>query len=370
MIYFDHNATTPMLPEVIEAMHECMASKFANPSSLHAAGRLARAEIDKARETLAEFVNAHPSQVIFTSGGTESNNLALKGCVEGMRIKHFACSAIEHPSVLDVSRQFSSDVDVTVLDVKADGSLDLENFKQYCASRPDKALISVMHANNETGLIQNIAEVASVAKSSQHILHTDAVQALGKITVDFRQLDAHLLSLSAHKLNGPKGIGALIYDKAVNIKPLLHGGGQEKGLRSGTENVAAIVGFAKAVEIAKQTYEQKSQHILRVRNYLEEGLRKLPGVEIFAEQSSRLPNTIFFGTPGIDGETLLMQFDSHDIALTSGSACSSKSGKPSHVLMAMGVDETLARSAIRISLGADTTREEADKFLYVLGQQV
>jgi cysteine desulfurase len=369
VIYFDHNATTPMLPEVIEAMHTCMASKYANPSSLHAMGRQSRSIIEEGREKLADLVNAHPSQIVFTSGGTESNNLALKGSVEGMGIEHFAYSAVEHPSVRDVAKYLSRTIDVTELSVFENGELDMSFFTQYCQSQSSSSLISVMLANNETGVLQDVATVGELAKEYGHLVHTDAVQGLGKVVVDFKALNVNLMSLSAHKLNGPKGIGALVFDKALNIAPLFHGGGQERGLRSGTENIAAIAGFAKAVEITKKTYEEKTQIVSALRDYLEAELRKISDVVIFAEEAPRLPNTTFFGFPGIDGESLVMQLDNSNIAVTSGSACSSKSGKPSHVLSAMGVDEELARSAVRVSLGTSNTRHEVDEFIHVLGQQ-
>lgn len=346
-----------------------MASKFANPSSLHASGRKTRALVEESREKLAEFINAHPSQIVFTSGGTEANNLALKGCIEGMRLRHTAYSSVEHPSVRDVARYLSRTASVTELNVDSNGKLDMSELTEYCQVQTSPALISVMLANNETGVLQNMAEISRIARSHGHFVHSDAVQALGKVDVDFKALQVNLLSLSAHKLNGPKGVGALVLDKALELKPLLHGGGQERGLRSGTENIAAIVGFAKAAEIAQKTLEEKTQAVKALRDYLESELRKIPGVVIFAENAPRLPNTTFFGFPGIDGETLLMQFDSNDIAVTSGSACSSKSGKPSHVLLAMNINEQLARSAVRVSLGMQNTKEEVDKFVNVLGQQ-
>ena len=369
MIYFDHNATTPLLPEVIEVMHECMASKYANPSSLHSLGRQSRVIIDNAREQLAELINAHPSQIVFTSGGTESNNLAIKGCVEGMDFKNVAYSAIEHPSVRDVAKYISGTRCVSELDVNEDGEIKFESFVDYCKRQTSPALISIMLANNETGLLQDITKLSEIAHQYGHCLHTDAVQALGKVQVDFRALNANLMSLSAHKFYGPKGIGALVYDKTLTIEPLQHGGGQERGLRSGTENVVAIAGFAKAIEIASKTIEEKSKAVTKLRDYLEIELQKIPGVVVFAKNSQRLPNTTFFGVPGIDGETLLMQFDAHEIAVTSGSACSSKTGKASHVLLAMGVEESLARSAVRVSLGMHNSKQEIDQFIRVLGQQ-
>ncbi len=362
--------TTPLLPEVLAAMQECMSTNYANPSSLHALGRQSRHAVETSREVIAQAVNAHPSQLLFTSGGTEANNLAIKGCIAGMGITSLAYSAIEHPSVRDIARSLASSIDVTELAVNYAGEVSLDVVEDYCINTGKLALLSIMLANNETGSIQDLAGLSIIARQHGHLVHTDAVQALGKIEVDFKALGINLMSLSAHKIHGPKGIGALIYDKALIIKPLLHGGGQERDLRSGTENIAAIVGFAKAAELSQQRLVANRQKIEKLRHYLEQELIKVPGSVLFAKEAHRLPNTTFFGFPGIDGETLLMQLDSSNIAVTSGSACASKSGKPSHVLLAMGINEHVAQSAIRISLGFDNTKAEVDQLIKVLSEQV
>jgi len=369
VIYFDHNATTPLLLEVVDVMQQCMASTYANPSSVHKVGRQARAIIDRARETLATFVNAHPSQIMFTSGGTESNNMALKGCVEGMGLKQLAISSIEHPSVINVAKYLSRSCQLTELSVDVNGQLEMAKFSDYCDAVSSPALISVMLANNESGVLQDVAELAQISRAKGHILHTDAVQAAGKIHLDFKSLGVNLMSLSAHKLNGPKGIGALVFDKTLSLEPLLHGGGQERGLRSGTENVIAIAGFAAAVEATQCLLEEKTKKLAELQEYFESRLKQFPGVVIYSEAVERLPNTTFFSFPGIDGETLLMQLDANNIAVTSGSACASKSAKPSHVLSAMGVEDLQARSAIRVSFGLENTRQEIDHLINVLGQQ-
>ena len=258
MIYFDHNATTPLDHEVLEAMTPFLSSCYANPSSVHSEGRKARAAIDLAREQVARLVNAHPSQVIFTGGGTEANNLAIQGCVRGMAIGSLICSPIEHPSVRDVVKYLSASMQTAYLPVDSGGRVLTSNATLVADAK--SSLVSLMLANNETGVIQPVAKVASHCKSLGYYIHTDAVQAAGKIKVDFAELGVDLMTLSAHKFYGPKGVGALVYDKSLDIEPIIFGGGQEKGLWSGTENVAAIVGFGKAAEIARQNLEKNNRY--------------------------------------------------------------------------------------------------------------
>lgn len=342
-----------------------LSGSYANPSSIHSQGRIARNAINIAREQVADSINAHPSQVIFTSGGTEANNLAIKGTLRGMALGAITCSAIEHPSVRDVVRYFDGATRNSVLTVDAMGVVVESDLKRRC-EQERQLLVSIMLANNETGVIQDIERLAGITRSFGHIVHTDAVQALGKIPLNFVALGVHLMTLSAHKIYGPKGIGALIYDKALDIEPVIHGGGQEKNLRSGTENVAAIVGFGKAAEIAKANLEKNQQHLVRLQQYFESRLRQVSGAVLFSASANRLPNTVFFSLPGIDGETLLMALDEYDIAVTSGSACASKSEFASHVLLAMGVDESIARNAIRVSFGLQNTEAEINEFFGVL----
>ncbi|MDH5257807.1 MAG: cysteine desulfurase [Gammaproteobacteria bacterium] len=369
MIYFDHNASTPVHPDVLAEMMPYLQSCYANPSSVHKQGRVAREAIDKAREQVAQLVNAHPSQVIFTSGGTEANNLAIKGSIRGMGISRLVTGATEHPSVRDVSNYFAASTELNVLSVDEQGLINIDELSRFSSSKIP-TLISVMMANNETGVIQDIASIAARFKNDGHIFHTDAVQAAGKIKVDFGKLNVNLMSLSAHKIYGPKGIGALIFDKCIDLEPMMHGGGQEKKRRSGTENVAAIVGFGKAAELARLNIESNAQEIKNLQVYFEDQLQQLNGVVIFSEKANRLNNTTFFGLPGIDGETLLMQLDAQGVAVTSGSACASTSLAPSHVLMAMGVSEQIARSAIRVSFGLQNTKAEIDQLIYILKMQI
>jgi cysteine desulfurase len=368
-IYFDHNATTPINREVLEEMLPFLETNYANPSSLYSQGRIARNAINIAREQVSELVNAHPSQVIFTSGGTEANNLAIKGALQGMSLGGIAYSAIEHPSVIDVVKHFDGIVRNSEIPANANGVID-EDALVYICEQESSLLVSSMLANNETGTIQDIEVFAQIARSHDHFVHTDAVQAIGKMPVDFFKLGVHLMSVSGHKIYGPKGIGALIYDKSINIEPILHGGGQEKNLRSGTENVAAIVGFGKAAEIAKNKLGENQEYLKKLQQYFESRLKQFSNIVLFGSEAKRLANTVFFSVPGIDGETLLMQLDEYGIAVTSGSACASKSELPSHVLMAMGVEEQIARSSIRVSFGLQNTTAEIDDFFAVLAAQM
>ena len=367
MIYFDHNASTPIHPEALDAMMPFLQGNYANPSSVHSQGRAAREAINKAREQVAELVNAHPSQVIFTSGGSEANNLAIKGCIRGMGLSRLVIGATEHPSVKDVASYFEPSMKLGELAVDSQGVIsDLDG--ELITGAP--ALVSIMMANNETGVVQDVAQLAERFQAHDHFVHTDAVQAAGKLEIDFSQLNVNLLTLSAHKIYGPKGVGALIFDKKIDLEAMVHGGGQERKLRSGTENVAAIVGFGKAAELARVNLKNNVTKLKDLQSYFEQQLTQLSSVVIFSEQAKRLPNTTFFGVNGIDGETLLMQLDVQGIAVTSGSACASTSLKPSHVLMAMGIDEQTARSAIRVSFGLQNTKAEIDQLIYILKAQI
>lgn len=360
-VYLDHNATTPLDGRVVEAMEPFLRGACGNPSSVHRFGRLARAAVDAAREQVAALIGAQPSQVVFTSGGTEANNLALAGVAARLPRGRLGASAVEHSSLLGAAAAL----------VKQGWQLDLIPVDDRCRVQigalkahlhDDTRLVSVMMANNETGVLQDIAAIADVVRAAGVLLHTDAVQAAGKLAIDFGACGAHLMSLSAHKIHGPQGVGALVVDKSLELEPLLHGGGQEGGLRGGTENVAGIVGFGAAAELAGAELEQRRAHMLGLRSVLEEFLQQQSGVVVFAGQAERLPNTVQIGVPGIDGETLLMALDRKGFAVSSGSACASGKTEPSHVLVAMGVEHELARSAIRVSLGKDTTRDDVDVF--------
>ena len=360
-VYFDHNATTPLDEAVTAAMLPYLREQYGNPSSAHAAGRAARAAIDRAREQVAALVNAQPSQVVFTSGGTEANNQALKGVAATLRAGEIAVSAIEHSSVLAPARVLERDGwRMRVIAVDGEGRVTPETVEE--AIRADTRLISVMSANNETGVIQPIEAVVRRAKADGIVFHTDAIQAAGKMPLDFAASGAQLMSLSAHKIGGPKGVGALIIDSGVDVSPLLDGGGHERGRRSGTENVAGIVGFGAAAERAAAGIAARGAYLGRLRDRLETRLLAMPGITLFAPGAERLPNTVFFGAAGIDGGTLVLLLDQAGFAVSSGSACGSGRAEPSHVLLAMGVDRDRAYGAVRVSLGTGNTSDEIDAF--------
>ncbi|MBL6985971.1 MAG: cysteine desulfurase [Methylobacter sp.] len=354
MIYLDHNATTAIDGRVLEAMLPFLTTFYGNPSSLYRHGRISRSAIDTAREQLASLIGVQPRQIIFTSGGTEANNLALATLAPKAGL---AVSAIEHPSVLEPALHLQSlGHRLTLLAVDVNGQITQEAIDKVISLKP--SLVSIMLANNETGAVQNIAIYTEQLKAQGINIHTDAVQALGKIPVDFNRLGAHFMSLSSHKIYGPKGCGALIFEKSMAITPVMLGGDQEQGFRAGTENVAAIVGFGKAAELAKTELAERHTHLLKLRTLLEHGLNAIPGLTVFAEQAERLPNTVQIGIHGIDGEMLLMQLDQKGIAVSSGSACASGVREPSPVLVAMGIDAAQAKSAIRISFGKANTEAE------------
>lgn len=368
MIYLDHNATTPLEPRVLEAMLPWMQDRYGNPSSRHALGRQAKAALELAREQVAALVNAHPSQVIFTGGGTEANNLALKG--RAMAPGRLLISAIEHASLLGPARAMQRQGwQLDRLSVDSQGMLDIE---AAAASLNDATrLVSLMWANNETGAIQPVAAIAELCRNRGIVLHSDAVQAVGKIPVDFASSGVQLLSLSAHKIYGPKGVGALVVDKSLELLPLLDGGGQERNRRGGTENIPAIVGFGLAAELARLELHQRSLQLEHLRGRLEQQLaQRLPQAVIFSSGIARLPNTVFLAIPGLDGETLIMAMDREGLALSSGSACGSAQNEPSPVLRAMGVATELAQGAIRISLGKDNTEQDIDRLVAGLCTQV
>lgn len=369
MIYLDHNATTPLDERVLEAMLPWLRGSYGNPSSVHAPGRAARAALEQAREQVAALAGAHPSQVVFTSGGTEANNAALKGVAGRRPAARIAVSAVEHASVQQPAAALArTGWAVETIPVTDQGEVTAQTVASVL--RADTRLVSVMMANNETGVVNDIAAIAAVVREGGAVLHTDAVQALGKQPVDFSAGGAHLMSVSAHKLYGPKGVGALLVDKAVDLEPLLHGGGQEKGRRGGTENLAGIVGFGRAAELAAAGMEERRLRLDALRQRLEQGLReRVPQAVVFAAGARRLPNTVFLALPGIDGETLLLELDRMGLALSSGAACGSGYSEPSHVLQAMGVTADIARCAVRVSFGTGNTEHDVDTLIAALQTQ-
>ena len=364
-VYFDHNATTPVDERVLEAMLPYLREQFGNASSRHEYGTVARKAVDVAREQVAALVDVQPSQVIFVSGGTEANNLFLRGAAAFLKPSQVAVSSIEHPCVAkpaqDLGRQGWT---VRKLRVNGAGAVDIPDVDAALAV--PTGLVSVMLVNNETGVIQDVAAVGERARRAGAWMHTDAVQALGKIPVRFGALNVHAMSLSAHKLYGPKGAGALIVDKRLELKPLLLGGGHERGLRSGTENVPAIVGFGAACELAARRAEALATQLAELRDRTEVGLSEL-GATIFGAKAARVANTTYFAIDGIDGEALVIELDKVGFAVAAGAACSSTSTEPSATLLAMGVAPEQARGAVRFSLGAGNTAAGIDRFLDALG---
>lgn len=359
-VYLDHNATTPLDERVLEAMLPYLRNQYGNASSRHELGTLARQAVNTAREQVAALVNVQPSQVVFVSGGTEANNLFIKGAAGFLKPSQVAVSAIEHPCVMQPARDLiRSGWTLRKLAVDADGRVDIENVA--AALSMPTGIVSVMLANNETGVIQDVAKVAELARAARAWVHTDAVQALGKIDVDFRSLNVHGMTISAHKIYGPKGVGALVVDKRIELKPLIAGGGHEQGMRSGTENVPGIVGFGAAAELVQSRRVEFAEHLTALRARLESELHDI-GAVIFGERAVRVPNTTYFACPRIDGETLVIELDKLGFAVAAGAACSSASTEPSATLIAMGVEPELARGAIRVSLGVQNTLSDIEGF--------
>ena len=368
-IYLDHNATTPLNPVVAEAMMPYMSGIYGNPSSVHRFGRLTRDALEQARGQVAQCVGAEPNQVVFTSGGTEANNLAIKGSLLNRPLSRIAVSSIEHACMIEPAKAMSKlgwELDLLVVDDQ--GRVATDHLQS--AMTADTGFVSVMAANNETGVIQDLGGLIEVAKSvnSDVLFHSDACQMIGKLPISFKQLNLDLMSVSSHKLYGPQGAGALIVSRSIDLQPQILGGGQEKGLRSGTENLAAIVGFGKAAELATELQQARKEHVQKLQQQLEGCLVELPGVTVFSLQAERLPNTVQFSVQGIDGETLLMQLDRKGFAVSSGSACDSGRTEPSHVLMAMGVEKNMAKGAIRVSFGEQNTSEQVVQFIDALAQ--
>lgn len=364
-VYFDHNATTPLDPAVVEAMMPYMTGIYGNPSSVHRYGRIARNALDQARAQVASLVGAQANQVFFTSGGTESNNLAIKGGLANLPVSRFAISEIEHASVLKPASSMS-DWQLDMIPVNTQGQVDMDNLQSNL--HDDTQLVSIMSANNETGVLQDLQSLVEAVKkfNTGIVFHSDACQMAGKVEMDFAELNLDLMSLSSHKLYGPQGAGALIVNRSVDLAPQIEGGGQEKGLRSGTENLAAIVGFGMAAELAANQLQQRQEHTSSLQGQLLEQLKSMTGVEVFSNDVPRLPNTVQFSVAGIDGETLLMELDRKGFAVSSGSACDSSHTEPSHVLLAMSVPAETARGAIRVSFGEQNSAQNVSGFIQAL----
>ncbi|MBE3590330.1 MAG: cysteine desulfurase [Firmicutes bacterium] len=371
-LYLDYAATTPVHPDVAAVMLEMLRERWGNPSSIHATGREARRALDEARRRVAELVGApHYRDIIFTSGGTEADNLAVLGAAraraeEGRR--HVVTSAVEHHAVLDACRALSAEgFDVTIVPVDGEGFVDPDEVRR--ALRPDTALVTVMLANNEVGTIQPVAEIARAAHEVGAWVHTDAVQAAGQIPIDVQALDVDLLSLSAHKIYGPKGAGALYVRSGLRLKPLVFGGGQERAWRPGTENAAGLVGLGKAAELARAALEAgEPARLTALRDRLIDGiLERVPGARLNGPRGrGRLPNNVHVSLEDVDGEALLVHLDLAGLAASSGSACTSGSLEPSHVLLALGLPRELAAAGLRLTLGRPTTEDEIERALAIL----
>ena len=367
-VYFDHNATTAIDKKVLSVMMPYLEMQQGNPTSQHSFGRHARTAIEEAREQVALAIHAHPSEVIFTSGGTEANNMIVHGAAIKNPQSTLVRSNIEHPCVARPMEALTHQGwQQDLLKVNHDGVVTTEAYQGISAN--NIGLVSVMLANNETGAIQEMANLSDFAKDKKALSHTDAVQAFGKIDVRFDELGIDAMTLSSHKIYGPQGVGALILNKRSDIEPLIYGGGQEKNLRSGTENIAAIVGFGKACELISESLEASSRVTRELQTTLELHLKAL-GAVIFSEKVKRLSNTTFFAFKDIEGSTLLTALDKKGFAIASGSACSSVNKEPSHVLLAMGIDEDLARGALRISFGNQNTLNDVTSFIEALKKEL
>ena len=364
-IYMDHNATTPVHPEVFEEMLPFLKDEWGNPSSIHWAARAPRKAIDDAREKVCAFLNCSPVEVIFTSCGSESDNLAIKGVALAKKSKgnHIITTRVEHPAVLNTCKYLEKEgFDVTYLDVDSEGLLSLDRLRE--AITPKTILITIMYVNNETGVIFPIGDIGKIAKERDITFHTDAVQAAGKLPLDVKSLNCDLLSISGHKLYAPKGVGALYAKRGVRLVPLIHGGHHERNRRGGTENVAGIAGLGRAVEVAARDMEKENERLKKLRDRLHKGLvERVPHVKLNGHPEKRVANTLNISFEFVEGESLLLNLDMLGIAASSGSACTSGSLEPSHVLLALGLTPEVSHGSVRFSMGKSNTEEDIDYIL-------
>ncbi len=365
-VYLDYNATTPVDPEVVKAMLPYLEEYFHNPSSLYSGSSKVRADLETSRKKVAELINADPEEIVFTSGGSEADNLAIKGVAFQLSGKHIITSSIEHHAVLHACKFLEKlGYEITYLPVDRHGVVDPDDLKK--AIREDTILVSIMLANNEIGTIEPVKELSKVAHEHGVLFHTDAVQAVGKIPVDVKDLDVDLLSMSAHKFYGPKGVGALYIRKGVKLSPLIHGGSQERNRRAGTENVAGIVGMGKAAEIAQKDMYEEERKVKPLRDRLQsELIARIPEIIVNGHPENRLYNTLNICVKYIEGESMLALLDSYGISASSGSACTSSSLEPSHVLLAIGIPHEIAHGSLRFSLGRYNSSRDVETVLEVL----
>ena len=371
-MYLDNSATTQVSEEVFEEMKPYFMEEFGNPSTLYKIGRESKKALDLARQRVADAINAKPDEIIFTSGGSESDNLAIKGIAFKFlnQCKHIITTEIEHPAVKDTLKFLESfDFKVTYLPVYENGIIKIEDLKE--AITPETVLITIMHGNNEIGTIQPIEEIGKIAREKGIIFHTDAVQTFGKIEVDVEKLNVDLLSLSSHKINGPKGVGAIYIKKGVRLVPLIHGGGQERGIRSGTENVPGIVGFGKACELAASQLDEHYEKLASIRDELiEKVLTTIPEAYLNGDEEKRLPNVVNFRFKAIEGESLILLLDAKGYQASTGSACSSNKLEASPVLTSLGLDPVDVHGSLRVSLAPESDEFDVDEFVATIQEAV
>ncbi|HXU95081.1 MAG TPA: cysteine desulfurase family protein [Candidatus Nitrosotalea sp.] len=370
MIYLDNAASTPVHEKVIEEMLPYFREQYGNPSSIHRHGRLANAAIQNARKRIAALINSESNEILLTSGGTESNNTAIYGIISQSKGKHIITSSIEHDAILEPCRRLEKEgYRITFLPVDQYGFVNLEDLKKEISD--DTCLITIMYANNEVGTIQQIKEISRIAKEKNIIFHTDAVQAVGKIPIDVKELGIDLLSISSHKISGPKGVGALYIKNGVKISPLMLGGGQERGLRSGTENVASIAGFGMACKLAKENMNENMTNFKKLTTRLiSRVLAEIPSTTLNGHPEMRIPNNTHFTFLGVSGEDLIIKLDENKISASTGSACSVKIQKASHVLKAMGFSHEQVTGSLRLTVGITNTEKEIDDTIDVLKKVV
>ncbi len=370
MIYLDNAASTVIHNEVFQEMIPFLKEQYGNPSSIHHSGRMASRAIQKARKQIANLISANPEEILFTSGGTESNNIALFGITHPNKGKHIITSSIEHDAVLEPCKKLEKEgFDVTYLPVTRDGLINPEDVKKSITK--NTCLVSIMFANNEVGTVQPIAEITKLCSEKRILFHTDAIQAIGKLEINVKELRLDMLSISSHKINGPKGVGALYIKSGTKIEPYIFGGGQENGLRSGTENVASVVGFGKACELAKENLGKNILHFKNLRDVLvSKVMKEIPYVSINGHPEKRIPNNAHFTFLGVNGEDLIIKLDEEGIAASTGSACSVRTQKESHVLRAMGFLHEQIAGSLRLTVGSMNTISEIENTITVLKRVV
>jgi cysteine desulfurase len=370
LIYLDNAASTPVHEQVLHEMIPFLQDQFGNPSSIHRYGRFAQRAIQNARKQIAHLINSEPNEILLTSGGTESNNTALFGLAHAAKGNHIITSSIEHEAILEPCKKLEKEgFEITYIPVDNSGLVNSKDIEKSIT--PETCLVSIMFANNEVGTIQPIQEISKICHDKQIVFHTDAVQAVGKVKIDVKELGIDMLSISSHKINGPKGVGALYIKKGIEIIPFIFGGGQENGMRSGTENVASIVGFGKACQLAQENMKQNILHLQNIRNNLiAKVMKEIPLVTLNGHSDQRIANNAHFTFLGVNGEDLIIKLDENGIAASTGSACSVRVQKESHVLKAMGFSHDQIAGSLRLTVGISNTDSEIEKTIEILKKVV